>query len=232
MKKISLTLFLVLIGSCVFAQIQQLNNGTLNELVFFVGTNNKKYDEDSEGSRYLNESFLPARINDIKETQLVRFNVVENAIEIKDSNGKVLTLSNSYEYSIKFLDGSKKVYETHAFLNENSTTSISFFEKIHATEKFALFLKERIIYIPGKKSTSSYEQDISGKFKKGRTLFYITDLASQSTALLEVPKKRKNLSRLFKKQTKTLEMHMKKKALKLDRKEDLIKIVNFYLEQN
>ncbi|MFS4493860.1 hypothetical protein [Maribacter sp. 2308TA10-17] len=226
--KIYVIIAFYLISISASAQIQQTNNGSLNELVYYVGTNTKKYDDEAEGLRYLTEQFTPATINGITETQLVRFNVVENTIEIKDENNKVLTLSQSYDYTVKLLDGSNKTYETHSFIDENGNKSITFFEKLYGNENFRLYLKERIIYIPAKKSTSSYEQDVPGKFKKGNTIFHITDFISNSSILIEVPKKGKKLAILFKDQAKYMEKFIKHEKLKTDQKEDLIKIFNSY----
>lgn len=231
MKLKYLVLVLVVAGTAVSAQIQQPNNGSLNELVFYVGTNKQKYDDEAEGSPYLNEEFTPARINGIKETQFVRFNAVENTIELKDED-KILTLSNAYSYAIKLLNGTDQTYETHSFIDEDGTNAISFFEKIYVSEKFALYQKERIVYTAAKKAKSSYEQDIPAKFKSGRTLFYITDPTPKSAGLLEFPKKKKNLSRIFKKQTKLIEKYIKKEGLKMNSTADIIKIMNFYFERN
>ena len=215
----------------VSAQLQQVNNGSIDDLVFFVSTNNKIYDKEAKGSRYLNKEFIPARINTIKEVQLIRFNAVENTIEIKDSEDKILTLSKSYDYSVKLLDGSNKLYETHAYMDEDGVKVISFFEKIHTTEKYTLYLKERIIYVPTKKAKSSYEQDVPGKFKKGNTIFYVTDLNQKNTGLVAVSKKKKALSLLFKEKTKDIEKRIKKEGLKIDKRKDIITILNFYFEK-
>lgn len=228
MKKIYLIPVLVFVGSSISAQLQQVNNGSLDELVFYVGTNSIKYDEQALGSRYLDAEFVPARINEIEETQFVRFNAAENTIELKDTDDKVLTLSKSYNYSIKLLNGSEKTYETHSFIDEDGSNVISFFEKLYTSEKFALFLKERIIYIPAKKATSSYEQDVPGKFKKGNTIFYVTDLNRKSQVLFEFPKKKKELSILFEERTKSIQKFIKKEGLKMSKKEDIIAVLNFY----
>ncbi|TMM53147.1 hypothetical protein FEE95_18940 [Maribacter algarum] len=230
MKRISFIPILVLACASTYGQIQQVNNGRLDELVFYVGTNSIEYDDESEGSPYLSEAFIPANINGLKETQFVRFNAVESIIELKDMDD-VLTLSNSYDYIIELLDGSEKMYETHVFINEDRTTGSSFFEKLHSSEKYTLFLKERIIYTPPKKAKSSYEQDVPGKFKKGRALFYLTDLNLTNDSLMEVPRKKKNFLSLFKGKRKSVEKFMKMEKLKPEKKEDIIRILNFYFRQ-
>ena len=230
MKLIQYIPIILFVGTSAYAQIQQVNNGHFDELVFYVGTNTAEYDDEAEGSPYLNEKFIPARINGIEETQFVRFNAVENTIELKDED-KVLTLSKSYDYVIQLLDSSEKRYETHSFINEDGTTGSSYFEKLHSSDKFALFLKERIIYTPSKKAKSSYEQDVPGKFKKGNTIFYVTDLGLTNDSLLEIPKKKKTLSSLFKGKSKSVEKFIKKEKLKMNKKEDIIAILNFFFRK-
>jgi len=229
MKLVKSIFFLLFVNITANAQIQQVNNGRLDELVFYVGTNTIEYDKEAEGSPYLHEAFIPAKINGIEKTQFVRFNAVEGTIELKD-NDQILTLSPSYNYTIKLLDGSNKTYETYSFTNYGSITTTSFFEKLYTSEKFSLFLKERIIYSPPKKAKSSYDQDVPGKFKKGNTIFYVTDLDGNSDALFEISKKKKNRSNLFKDQSKLVENFIKKEALKMNKKEDLIALLNFYFK--
>lgn len=227
-------IFLLAVFTIAIAEAQIVQNAgteSLYELTFYVKSNNTLYDDEAKGSRYLNEKFVPAKINAVKETQLVRFNVVENTIEIKGENDAILTLSKSYAYSIALLDGSNTTYETHSYITQDGKKEVSFFEKIYTTELYALYLKERIIYNPGKKAKSSYEQDTPGKFLKGNTIFYVADLTSKKEGLLTIPKKKKNLSSIFFDQTKSVEKFIKKEKLKLDKKEDLIEIMNFYFNE-
>lgn len=229
--KLYFTFLGLLLFYCTSAQIQQVNNGTFNELVFYVSTNTTTFDDEVQGTRYLNDEFAPAKINSIEEVQFVRFNVVENHIELRDNNSKVLTLSKSYDYTIRLLDESGKQYETHSYIDDNGDTANSFFEKIHHSENYALYLKERIIYIPEKKAKSSYEQDIPGEFKKGNTVFYCTDFKRKSDTLLKIPKKRKNLSILFNERTKMVEKFIKKKGLNMSKKDDIIAMLEFFFEK-
>ncbi len=88
MKK-KIALLLSLLSLSLSGQIHQDRNGDIDELVFYISTVNTEYDK-AEGSRYLNATFVPARINGLTETQFIRFNVVENTIELKKNDGKGL----------------------------------------------------------------------------------------------------------------------------------------------
>lgn len=209
------------------AQIVQPRNDSFNELVFFVGTNNPLYN-GAEGSRYLNEEFVPARINDIKETQLVRFNVVENTIEIKESSGNVLSLSKSHKYVIKLLDGSNSHYETLAYKDEDGKTATTFFEKLHETKDFSLFLKERIKFIPAKPEKSSYEKAVPAKFIKGNKIFYVIGFPNNPNGMTALPGKRKSFLKLFRNKAKPIEKFIKANKLDIDQKESVIKILEYF----
>ncbi|MEL6917237.1 MAG: hypothetical protein AAFO99_05845 [Bacteroidota bacterium] len=226
MKKL-LIVFLIIPASHISAQIVRNTTESFNELVFFVGINNPEYD-NAEGSRYLNEEFVLAKINSISKVQPVRFNLIENSIEIRKEDGTIMSLSQSYDYTIKLVDGSKKEYETKRFKNENGDIKTSFFEKIHATENYALYFKERIRYIPKKPAKSSYDQEVPAKFVKGISKFYMAFSKSESQELIEIPRRKKDFLKTFMDKDGTMEKFLKKEKLKFDKKEDLVKLLDFY----
>ena len=227
-KKVTLLASLFIVIN-IEAQIQNPNNDSFNELVFFVGTNNPLYN-NAEGSRYLGDEFIPAKINDIKETQLLRFNVVENTIEIRKNDGDVLNLSKKHRYVILLLDGSDRQYETLAYKNEKGETETTFFEKIHRNPNFTLYLKERIKYIPAKPERSSYEKAVPAKFIKANNSFYVIGLPSNLKGMTALPRKRKDFLGLFGTYSQTIEKMIKKEKLDIGRREDIVKILEFYFK--
>ncbi len=228
--KIFMFLSLCLATLPLFAQVQEVSNESLDRVGDFVRFNNPKYD-NTEGSPYLNEVFTPAKINDSRETKFVRFNVVENRIEVKVDESRALTLAYSESYRINLLDGSKKIYETHGYLNDNGDPENTFFELIHEDGKFRLFLKERIKYIhkPDTKKTG-YDEEKSAKFLKVRDVYYVENMVKPSKNIVAIPRKKKNLSTLFKDRTKSVEKLIKDEKLGLDEKDDLIAIFDFYFK--
>ncbi|WP_156950151.1 hypothetical protein [Maribacter antarcticus] len=95
-------------------QLKSLQNGAHVELYFNEPVKTTSTFNKVIGSPYLNEKFLPANVNKSKMTYFVRFNAVENTIEFRGENDVIMTLSESYAYEIKFLDGSNREYETHS----------------------------------------------------------------------------------------------------------------------
>ncbi|TAI48158.1 hypothetical protein [Flagellimonas allohymeniacidonis] len=210
-----------------FAQIANPNQDSFNELAFFVGINNSIYD-DAKGSRYLNDEFLPAKINNLDKVYPVRFNVVENTIEVKNDDGTVMSLDKSMNYIVRLMDGSYKFYEDNTYITENGRKEKSFFEKIHRSENYELFLKERIKFIPKKPSKSSYEPEVPAKFQKQEDKYYVKQLDTESGDLIEIPQKKKAFLKKFKEGDGAFDSFVKKAKSKFNNKEDLVKVLDAY----
>lgn len=209
MKKL---LFYILFSNGLFAQIQQTNNGSFNELTFFVSANNKQY-SDAEGSRFLNEEFVPCEIVGFSETKFVRFNVVENVIEIKSGDGKVMTLSFNKYFVLKLLDGSNKEYVVRSYVNDIGKEDISFFEKVFQNNKFTIFLKENIRYMPAKPAKSSYERAVSSKFIQGNDVHYYSLNEPSVFLIKQIPIKKKLFLRCLENNRNQLRNLLKRKSL-------------------
>lgn len=230
MKKIfiPLVLFVVIHG---YSQINQQYNDSFNELAFFVETNNSVFD-NAQGSRYLKEEFAPAKINDLEKVYPVRFNVVMNTIEVKRPDGTVLSLDKSTKHVVRLLDGSYKVYEDNFYIDDNGNKRRTFFEKIHKGDGYELFIKENIKFFPKKPSKSSYEPEVPAKFLKQKDKYYVKNLNSDSETLIKVPAKKKLFLKLFDENSDSFKSFYKKSKLKLDNKNDIIKIMDVYFVDN
>lgn len=212
-----------------FAQIQNQQLNRLSDLEFYVRTNNPSY-STAEGSRYLNEAFLPAKINGIQKTQLLRFNVPDNIVEVKNSKNEIMALSFKKGYTIKILDGLFKVYETHEYLDKDGKKQTTFFEKLYEEGNFKLYLKENIKFIPAKKAKSGYEPAKPATFSKENDTFYTSGFNSDGELLTSLPKKRKQLIPLFGEHAQAMEKKIKSEKLNLKEKEDLTTLFKAYLK--
>ena len=226
--KIKLALFVIcLITSVGFSQTQEIRDQPLDQVAYLVNSKNPKY-ESVEGSPYLNVAFLPAKINGSKQTKLVRFNVVDNAIEVMIDSTKVLILKKSDSNTIKLLDGSNKEYQSLSYKNDAGSNDKSFFELVHSRNNYRLYLKERIKYIESVKNKSPYQEDSSAKFLKVRDVFYITNFLSSSPDLIEIPKKKKQFINLFKDRSLGIQKFIKKEKLDHEDMNDLVEIFDYY----
>ena len=230
----SLFIFIFCLASTsVFSQLQSkvLRNGAHTELYFVNPVQTTSTFNKVIGSPYLTEKFLPASVNKSKITYFIRFNAAENNIEFKGENDVIMTFLNSNEYEIKLLDGSNREYETHSYKDDQKGVKNTFFEKIYVHDNFVIFLKEKIDFTPVRLAEHSFEWHKPAKFTKAKETFYSTGFNSESEKLTELPKKEKLFVALFGEHAAQMKQFIKKEKLEIDIKEDLIKIMKFYYNQ-
>ncbi len=187
--KTKLYFFALLITTATAAQISNLGDEPLDVTLYQIGVANGGY-ESAKSSPYLNERFLPVKINTFEKTQLIRLNVVDNTIEITLKDGKIGLLNLSIDYQLNFVDESSKMYETKTFIDDLGKEARSFFEALKATDNYSLYVKERKTFMPAKKA-SSYSDASPAQFLKVHNTFYIMDFKSKSSTLFELPLKKK-----------------------------------------
>ncbi len=211
-------------------QIAQNSAEGLNELDFFIHLNNTKYD-NVEGSKYLFDEFRPAKINTIKTTHLVRFDVLEHIIELKKSESEIMGLSKNKTYSVTLLDGSNRIFLTKDFQDDDKQVKNGIFEQLHQNQKFILFKRSRIKFQKAKPIKSSYEKAVPAKFIPLEDVFYVSFGKNEEySGLIKVPQKKKALKLFFGKYFAEIEKLVKEEKLKFDLEQDLIKIFNYYVE--
>lgn len=230
--KVSMILTLCIYSTMMYGQanITVRQNGANTELYFNRAVMAPTYDEVI-GSPYLYDEFVPAKVNELEMTYFIRFNVFDNSIEFKGDDGKIYSMTKSTDYSIKLMDGSKKVYETHEFKDGKNEVGNTYFEKIYTDSNFVLYLKERIEYTPVKLAKNSFETNKPAKFKKTKGDYYLQILKSDSSILLELPKREKHLLKLFNEEATAIKGLIKKEGLDIEKEKDLIRILQFYFEQ-
>ena len=118
------------------------------------------------GSPYIDNEFIPAQINSLKKTQLVRHNAAMNLMEIKKGEGDIMVLSKAVNYRIQLKDGSGKEYLNLPFLKDDKLESAYFIPIKKINDSTSLYKKENIIFMEGKLAKSSLEQDVPPKFRR------------------------------------------------------------------
>jgi hypothetical protein len=226
MKKMILILSLSVSCFAVFGQEQRNYFGDM----YFVPGKYKTIYNSPEGSPYLNEEFVPAKINNITDTQLVRFDAVLGNVEVMITGSKVVALDNSKLYIISLVDRSNKVYKTLEYVDLDGIENTSFFELLDSTLNYKLYLKENKKFVK-KVKAQGYAEEIPAQFKKVKSEFYVTDFKSQSDQLLYIPQKLKPFTEFFQEDSKSIKNFIKENKLNIGDANDLVKIFKFHYDQ-
>ncbi len=212
-----------------YSQLQPPNsNSTLQDLAFFIDVNNKKY-ANAQGSKYIYADFKLAKIEGLSGSHLVRFDPVDNIIQLKKEDNNILSLSKKYQYKIELLDGTG-TYETQQFINTDGEIENTFFESIHTSKNYKLYKKHRIKFQPAKPAKSSYEPATDPEFIPLDAIYYVMNLEKNPGHLLELPRKKKVFPNFFGNRAKEMSKYIRMQNLKISSEEDLIKILNYYFQ--
>ncbi|MFS4491975.1 hypothetical protein [Maribacter sp. 2308TA10-17] len=224
--KIKLFLLFSLFVSFGSAQTTEVTGGSQEIAVF-----NPAYEKNSkaQGTPYLTEEFLPAKLDYMDKTQLIRFNVVDNIIELKSNKGGNLMLDLRKDFTIELLDESQKLYRTGTYLEKGSKIR-SFFEILNQTKDYTLYRKERKKFIKQEK-VEAYKEEKAARFAVQNPKFYIVDFKSGGSVLLELPSKKKKFLSFFGNKEKEVGQFVKQEKLDFRNSNDLLQIIEFFFEK-
>ncbi|MGB5238340.1 MAG: hypothetical protein WBN59_11970 [Flavobacteriaceae bacterium] len=230
MKQRRYILILIFTGFIIDGSFAQELRTQFGDVYYDVNMHRGQYN-GTLGSPYLNEVFVPCKINEIPETQLARFNAYNGTVEVKISKTKVVLLGDAVTYIIRLNDGSGKTYYTGNYYDSKGELKNSFFELIHESDAFDLYLKEKIKYNKAVKA-EGYKDAEPPSFKKADGSYFITDLWEKTPRLVLLPKRTSAFMELFPGQAKALKKFSREQKLKLDNAEDLVQIINHALLLN
>lgn len=213
----------------VSSQILEISDKSLDVAMFTVNLMNSNYDS-AVGTPYINDDFLPAKINNGKVTQLIRFNCTDDQIEVKQGKTKVLLLDLAKNQKVILTDGSNKIYHIYKYKDKNGKSKVTYLELINDDINYRLYKKERKKFVP-KQNAEGYKEATLDEFIPLSDIYFITDFHSKSDKLLQIPTKKKKLFSFFKNKRKELERFNKDEKLDFTNSDDLIKTIDFYFSE-
>jgi hypothetical protein len=180
--------------------------------------------KEVSGSAYTDENFYDGHIR-LTDTVVnilpVRYNVVLDELEFK-KNDKVYALVPQ-NYAIIKIPYINKVY---SYLNYNSENTFKkgFLGVETSNKNINFYTKEVIVYIPYADASNAYSEPIPSHFKKGEKLYFI-GLSDKS--VVEMPKKNKDLLKLFPNYEKEITAFIKTNKISLNDEKELSLLVNY-----
>ena len=224
MKKVIVLIFMFLSFGFMFSQSRNTSlESNANRLIKLSLKDGNNIPERSEGSPYIKKHFSSTKINNWEVVYLVRYNAFSDLMEFQDKNSQIFFLDKTKDYVIKFNDGSDKIYHTVKY--NNNERGYATFLWANSDNSLALYLKERIRFTDKKKAKSGYEQDIPAKFTRLKDSYFTK---TTDGSLEELSTKKKNFFTVFKGKEKEVQQYIKKEKLKINKKENLIKIMSYY----
>lgn len=173
------------------------------------------------GTPYINEEFLPAKINDGKVLYFMRYDAYTNQMEAQQEDGIYLA-PMSYNVTINFTTTDKTYQVFDYFVDGEFTTE---FFVVLTKGRHKLLVLEDVKFFEGVKTRSTLKEDTPPTLKRVTDKFFVSQADHNA---VELPRKKNDFLSLFKKDAEKIEAFMKKEKLGNKSKEDLIKIFEFY----
>lgn len=186
--------------------------------------------QSSDGSRYVNikgtpyltEFFVPATIYPDDDLFFVKYNAVDDEIEVKLSATKTIILDNSFKkYTIIFKENNEKFVT----LNEVGKNKPNYFIELKKTNSISLYKKKTKDFIQATKATDNYSKDKPARFSKLEEIFYVQ--LTPEGSVTELPKKKKSFLALLQNNQEEIKNYIGENKTKLNKEEDLIKLFTF-----
>ncbi|UFH30898.1 hypothetical protein LNP04_13025 [Chryseobacterium sp. C-71] len=226
MKKI----FLIIVGSfctSAFAQNTMIlsRNDLLAGTVFdnrITGASGKtlKYDEIS-GSAYQDKSFKNAKIAENYEITAIRYNSYKDEVEFRNDTD-IMILPKENKFSRLEISSPKQVLVLISLDNEPNGY---YYELVNG--KSSLYKKVKTNFIDVKPASTPYGSDQPASFSTPITTYYLV----LNGKVIKKPKNQKQIIDLLPDKKEVLNSFFKENKIKLDKEEDLKKLVTF-LNQN
>ncbi|WP_435312987.1 hypothetical protein [Cellulophaga fucicola] len=175
-----------------------------------------------EGSSYIKEDFEVTKLAENKKTFFLRYNAYKDEMEIK-KDGEAYYLSRFYDFPITFLN-LNIVYNIYDY-NEGKGLKTGYFVELERGNKISLLLKQEIKFYEETKAKTGYGTSKPPKLERQKDrLFY----SVENNIAKELPRKKKEILKLFKGKEKEIESFSKKNSLSCKEEKDLVKIFNYY----
>ncbi len=206
--------------SSSYSSTLSINNLGGDHAVFGVKSENSgralKYDEIS-GSPYYSVEFHSAKVAENFDKVPVRYNSYKDEVEFQ-KEGKPLVLPKEEPFSRIEISSPKS---TMVLLQTNDELSGYFFEIVNGKNK--LYKKVKTKFNDAVPATNSYASDKAAFFKTLDPVYYI----KTEKGFIKKPKKLKDILEVLPDKKESLEAFFKSNNIKLNKEEDLIKVVNF-----
>jgi hypothetical protein len=177
--------------------------------------------EETKGSPYVNENFMPLRIKGYDQIFSGRFNAYNGEMEVKVED-KTIVLDIQKPYEVTFTS-TNTTYKIFNYTNADGNRKNKFLAIVSESPEFSLLKEESIKYEEAAPAKSSYQPAKPASFKKENDSYYL----AWKDKIIYLPSRRKDFVALFPEKDNKINDFIKSNKISLSKEEDLLKITNF-----
>jgi len=176
-----------------------------------------------EGSPYLNKDFVLAEISGVPQKILVRYNILNDLIEVQFDNKQNYNLTKEEPYStISPINQSNKI-KLLRYINKEGEI-FGYLTEIYVSDKLVVYRKDQVKLQKAKEAISTYHEASPAKFIKLNPEFY-WNLHNNKITL--IPKNKKSLIELFPNKKENITNFIKENKIDFDDEKGIIELSKF-----
>jgi|GEM_PF-6252923 len=181
------------------------------------------------GSPYLDDDFLDGKLYEkdslVKSNISLRYNILNDQIEIKDPN---INKGNEYGALLKEISITAKILFKNfkyfpGFINPSDGSTGSYLEVLEKGNDYKLLKKYSVKFQPKVEARSQYEPAKKAEYVQ-KTYYYVLD---NNGKFIEFPNRKSQLYKTFKSQKKELKSFMRKTRIDLDDEKGILRVFNY-----
>ena len=213
-----------------FAQVDDNDNSkSQNEVTLFGITISGKEDakfnlEDTEGSPYYNQVFINGKILDLLDNKLtsvdIRYNIFNQQMEVIFQK-EIKSLVKSDQY-LCFIGDEKFIY----FKDVKNQNEGSYYKILVDNLNASLLVEYTCKFYPEEKPKTSLEKGKKAKFKTTESYYIKFD-----DRLVKVVSNKNKMIEQFPKNKDLIKKYINDNKIDLNSEEDLVKLINYYNQQ-
>lgn len=184
----------------------------------------KAYEKNTkiEGSPYIIDKFLPATVEGVKGTHLMRYNAANDDIEYQKEENNIFVLNKSLKkYDVTFMSNKYK-YSVYEYTDTKGELVKGFLIELYSST-LTLLKREKINYVPEKYPKNGYEDLVPAHYERADDEFYL----KEGDKIFPFPKNKKQLFSLYPEHKNDIDNFLKSNKISFKKDSDLISLVGF-----
>lgn len=189
----------------------------------------RKVPAKTQGSPYTNKFFLPAKVGEIKNNALMRYDAYNDEFEFIDAKKDTLVLNKADKFSnITFVNGNLR-YELVDYTNRKGVLTNGYLIKLHEIKGYTLYKKQTVTYSKEQVAERPFEPSSPAKFEQDKDVFYFKN---NDKGIVMFPSSKKNLLKLYPEKKTEIEAFVKQNDIDFDKEADMAKVIDFLASLN
>jgi len=219
--------FLILVPALIctfFGYSQNTNANSLDNMGITIAGRNYDLKYNTEGSPYLNKSFLHAKVGAVISNALMRYNAYNDEFEFINSNNDTLVLNKSGSIGVITFVATNTNYQLVDFVDKSGRLNSGYLIKLHEKNELLLYKRQKVNFYEAKAASSSYESNSPAEFLAAKDSFL---LKNKDGVVTELSSNKKGLLKLFPEKKSVIESFIKQNNIDFDKELDWIKLIDF-----